>query len=95
MRRAPRRDDNEPAIIEALRGVGASVTQLDGAGVPDLVVGWRGKTYLIEVKDGSKAPSKRRLTPAQRDWHAAWRGGSLAVVVDVDAALAAIGEEAK
>jgi len=91
MRRAPKRDGNEAAIIAALRAVGASVTQLDGVGVPDLVVGWRGKTHLLEVKDGGKPPSHRRLTPAQREWHAAWRGGSLVVVADIDAALAAIG----
>lgn len=75
-RRAPRIDGSQPAIIAALRAQGASVCSLAGCadGVPDLVIGWRGRTYLAEVKDGAKPPSRRSLTPAQREWHAAWRG---------------------
>lgn len=38
-------------------------------------------------KDGSKPPSARRLTPAQVEWHAAWRG-SVHVITDVEQAVA-------
>jgi len=59
--------------------------------VPDLLVGHRGHTFLIEVKDGAKSPSKRKLTEDQRDWHTAWQGGTLATVDGPEAALRAIG----
>lgn len=29
---------------------------------------------LMEIKDPSKPPSERRLTPAQAEFHAAWTG---------------------
>lgn len=76
MNRRARTDANQRELVTYLRSVGASVapTHAVGEGFPDLVVGWRGKNYLIEVKDGTKPPSARRLTPAQERWHAAWRG---------------------
>jgi hypothetical protein len=61
-----------------------------GKGVPDLLVGYQGQTFLLEVKDGQKPPSERRLTKDQLVWHGAWRGGPLAVVDSVDAALRVI-----
>jgi hypothetical protein len=58
--------------------------------VPDLLIGWRGKNLLVEVKDGSKPPSDRKLTPDQVKWHEAWRG-QVCVVKSVQEALEAIG----
>jgi hypothetical protein len=96
MRRAAKVDANQPEIVAALRKVGADVTSLAavGEGVPDLLVGFRGATVLIEVKDGSKPPSARQLTADQIEWHAAWRGGRCVVVSSVTEALAAIGVQA-
>lgn len=76
MRRAAKVDANQPAIIAALRQIGASVQPLHsvGQGCPDLLVGYRGRNILIEVKDGGRPPSERRLTADQVDWHAGWRG---------------------
>ncbi|PJN96415.1 hypothetical protein CNY89_02650 [Amaricoccus sp. HAR-UPW-R2A-40] len=92
MRRAAKVDANQAAIVNALRRAGASVQPLHavGAGCPDLLVGYRGQNLMVEVKDGGKPPSARKLTPDQADWHDAWRG-QVIVVKDVDQALAAIG----
>lgn len=89
MRRAAKVDANQRELVSALRALGCSVQPLHavGGGVPDLLVGVRGENFLIEVKDGSKPPSERRLTPAQTEWHASWRG-SVAVLDSVDAVLA-------
>jgi hypothetical protein len=46
-----------------------------------------GKTALLEVKDGLKVKSKQKLTEDQKPWHANWRGGTLATVDGIDAAL--------
>jgi Holliday junction resolvase len=93
MRRAARTDENQEQIVKALRAVGASVQSLAavGHGVPDLLVGYEGKNILIEIKDGNKTPSKRKLTDDQVKWHDNWNGGAVAVVESVDAAWAALG----
>jgi hypothetical protein len=76
MRRAARIDANQPEIVKALRAVGASVQILSavGHGCPDILVGYQGRNFLFEIKDGSKPPSDRRLTPAEEKWFGAWRG---------------------
>jgi hypothetical protein len=89
MRYAARVDANHTEIVGALRAAGATVHSMAalGGGFPDLLVGHAGKTALIEVKDGAKIPSKRKLTPDQQDFHANWKGGTLAVVDSAEAAL--------
>lgn len=75
--------------MAALRSVGASVfsTATIGKGFPDLVVGFRGVTYLMEVK----APTGK-LRPAQTAFLLKWRGRAV-VVHSVEEALRAIGAE--
>lgn len=91
MRRAAKVDDNQAEIVAALRKIGASVQPLHavGQGCPDLLVGWRGITSLLEVKDGKKPPSARKLTPDQEKWHAAWMG-QVTVVETVEQAILAV-----
>jgi hypothetical protein len=93
-RRAARIDANQPEIVEALKGVGASVQSLAplGGGVADLLVGFRMVNYLMEVKDGSKPPSRRRLTDDQIQWHDDWRA-PVHIVETVADALRVIGME--
>ena len=91
MRRG-RVDRNQGLIVDALRGVGASVaiTSSVGAGFPDIVVGYRGVNYLMEIKDGEKPPSRRQLTADEERFHQTWRGG-VVVVNNVEEALAIVG----
>lgn len=86
--RAARIDANQPEIVEALREAGCSVQLLHtvGKGCPDLLVGWQGINCLVEVKDGSKPPSARKLTPDQVEWHRDWNG-QVAVAESVDDAI--------
>lgn len=92
VRRAAKVDANQSDIVKALRAVGATVQVLSdvGKGCPDLLVGRAGKNYLLEIKDGDKAKSKRKLTPDQVEWHQEWCG-QVAVVECVDDALVAVG----
>jgi Holliday junction resolvase len=71
-----RRDGNHRAIVEALRDRGLSVLDLGGvgSGCPDLLVGTRMGNLLVEIKDGSRSPSRRRLTEDEMHFHATWRG---------------------
>jgi len=91
--RAARTDANHEQVVSALRAAGATVQSLAsvGKGVPDLLVGHQGHTLLMEVKDGQKPPSHRRLTEDQLKWHGAWRGGTLAVVDGPESALRVLG----
>lgn len=91
MRRAAKLDRNQPEIVEALRGIGASVESLAavGHGVSDLLVGFRQRNLLLEIKDGRLAPSRRVLTPDQVLWHAQWRG-TVYVVETVEQAIEAV-----
>ena len=88
MRLKAKVDANQKQIVTALRDAGCSVQSLaaTGRGVPDLLVGRDGKNLLLEIKDGSKRPSERKLTPDQKTWHSAWRG-QIHVVNNPDEAL--------
>lgn len=92
MRRAARTDRNHAEVRDALRLVGCTVLDLSpvGDGCPDLLAGFQGRNVLLEVKDGKKPPSERRLTEAQCVMHASWRG-QVCIVTSVDEALKAVG----
>jgi hypothetical protein len=88
MRHAARIDANQEQVVSALRAMGATVRIVtQGNGLPDLLVGFRGVTILMEVKDGQKVPSARRLTPAEQKFFDEWRGGIVAIVNSVDEAI--------
>ena len=88
MRRAGKVEGNQSAIVHELRQAGCSVwiTSGFGQGAPDLVVGARGQTFLLEVKDPSQVPSKRKLTPDEQEFHDSWHG-HIAVVETAEEAL--------
>lgn len=87
MRRASRIDQNHAEIVKALRAVGCSVLSLAaiGRGAPDLLLGYKGKNVLVEVKR-----PKGKLNDQQQAFRAAWRG-DLCVVRSVDEALLVLG----
>lgn len=91
MRRAAKVDSNHGDVVSALRRAGATVQSLAtvGHGCPDLIVFYRG-LYLVEVKDGSRPPSERKLTGDQEEWIKRW-GGPVYVVTSPAEALKAIG----
>jgi hypothetical protein len=64
-------DFNQDGIIRALRKIGVSVVPLTkmGGGVPDLLCGYRGINWLLEVKGETGG-----LTEAQVKFHARWNG---------------------
>lgn len=69
---AKRIDATQPAIVAALRAVGAQVVDLHAlgvAGVPDLAVYYRGRVWFIEVKSPGG-----RISPAQRQFLEDWEG---------------------
>lgn len=85
MRYAARVDANQQEIVKTLRDAGAFVWII---GLPvDLLVGFGGQTFLVEVKDGSK----KRLTKLQEDFFGNWIGGGLYRIDGPEDALRMIG----
>lgn len=84
---AKRTDRNQSEIVRALRQAGATVTATHeiGKGFPDLAVGYRQQNFLIEIKDPLQPPSRKRLTPDEKQWHEAWRGSVVVVETPEDA----------
>ena len=84
MRTYARTDLNHNEITDALRGIGCSVFSLHqvGKGCPDLLVGFRGVTTLIEVKS-----ERGKLTPDESAFFDEWRGAA-AVCYTVEEAIA-------
>ena len=85
MRYAKRVDENQDAIVKALRDAGAYVWIIS---LPvDLLVGYKNHTFLVEVKSSDR----KRLTPLQEDFFKDWMGGTLARIDSPEAALRMIG----
>lgn len=78
-RRRGRTDANQTEVVADLRAMGVSVTSIAGVGdgCPDLLVGKWGVTTVVELKDPTKPPSRRRLTPDETAWHDAWLGSAI------------------
>lgn len=66
MRRIAAVDRNQSEIVAALRKIGATVlitSQLKNAF--DILVGYRKELFIVEIKDGEKPPSARKLTEGE------------------------------
>lgn len=83
--RRRRKDGNHDAIVKALRAAGRTVESLAdvGRGVPDLLVGHLGRTFLLELKVAGA-----KMTGPEAAWHIAWRG-QVAVVFTPQEAIEA------
>ena len=84
MRRAAKVDQNQSAIVKALREIpGVTVA----VGHDDILVGFRGRTLWFEVK---RPESKKRLQESQKKLKAEW-AGHYRVVWTIDQIIEEIG----
>ena len=81
-----RKDGNQEEIVNRLRSLGLSVasTHQLGNGLPDIMVGFKGKNYWYEIKDPAQPPSKRRLTKEENHFSLSWKGHVNTVTTHVD-----------
>jgi hypothetical protein len=80
--RAKKIDVNQPQFVDDLELAGAQVriTSMIGEGFPDLLVCWRGKLFLVEIKNPEAASREQladpdhigMLTPSQLKMRKAW-----------------------
>lgn len=81
MRWASRVDDNHSEILKVFTQAGCSVKDVSRLkGFVDAVIGIYGQTALIEIKDGNKPPSARKLTKDEQEFHDGWKGGPIYIV---------------
>lgn len=75
MHRARKIDANQGEIVKVFRSLGCRVwiTAALGDGGPDLVVSRGKNVVLVEIKDGSLPPSKRKLTKDEERFRADWK----------------------
>lgn len=87
MRRAARTDDNQHELVEALKKIGAKCYFI---GKPvDLLVGFRGRNLLLEVKRQDKRGQESAITKEQRDFIETWPG-DVQIVHSIDEAINAV-----
>lgn len=73
---AHRVDKNQAELVAEFRKLGCSVQHAHfyASGFPDLIIGCGGFNFLVEIKNGYKPPSARKLTKFQGWWHLEWQG---------------------
>ena len=96
MRRRSHIDANQPAITKALRQFGASVEPIHtlGKGIPDLLVGFRRRNLLFEVKNPEQPANKLVLTPDEYAFMESW-AGQYDIVLTVDDAIRLVKEHCR
>ncbi|MEL7231861.1 MAG: hypothetical protein AAGJ85_05060 [Pseudomonadota bacterium] len=88
-RYAKKRDANEQEIVDIFVLLGFSVEQQDKP--VDLLLGYGGATYHVEVKDKDErktiADRPKALTPDQSEFFRTWRGQQPVVICTADEAM--------
>lgn len=85
--RHKKKDRNHKEIIDYFRQRGAvvdDVSDLAGLGY-DCLVGYAEAVVMVEIKDGDKPPSARKLTASEEEARERW-GAKFAVVENVEQA---------
>lgn len=85
-----RADMNQKEIVSALEKMGASVLDCHnhGHGMPDLIVGFRGKNHLVEIKNPANAYGRKGLNENQKQFAENWRGDKVHILRTIDDAIA-------
>lgn len=88
VRRKMKKDGNHREIVAYFRQCGAivdDVSDLAGLGYDIILSAYGVGPVLVEIKDGSKPPSERRLTESEEAAQARW-GAKFAVVSSIEEA---------
>ena len=77
-------DNNQLDIVKAFRSMGATVLNLSavGKGCPDLLIGYKNISVLVEVKSKTG-----KFTEPQLKFMEQWKGGAVNRIDSVDGAI--------
>lgn len=86
-----RTDSNQNEVFKVFRQMGCTVLNLSNLGgcCDGLVAVSLDRQFLVEIKDGSKPPSQRKLTPAEAKFHDEWKG-ELYIINNIYEAIALV-----
>lgn len=83
MRYAARIDNNKHELVSHFKMLGASVYDIK---MPvDLLVGYAGRTALVEVKNPNTQYGRKGFNPLQSAFLQTWNGGTVAIVDSLSA----------
>lgn len=86
-RLAARVDENHSEIVAAFEKLGCSVLDIHQLKrCADILVSKNKRTVIVEIKDGKKSKSRRKLTKGEMEFFASWQGES-AIVESIDDVL--------
>lgn len=74
-RRAAKVDDNQADVVKLFRKLGWTVliiSQLKNC--CDIIISKSGRTVAVEIKDGKKPPSQRKLSAGEIKFRDNWQG---------------------
>lgn len=86
-RRAARIDANQNEIVSVLRNRGwyvLIISQLKNC--CDIIISKNGRTVAVEIKDGSKSLSQRKLSTGEEKFKSEWQG-EYALIETIEQAL--------
>ena len=84
MRIAAKVDANHAEVVKEFRKLGwyvLNVSQLKNC--CDIIVSKAGRVFAIEIKDGNKPPSQRKLTEGELRFQKEWQG-NYSIVESID-----------
>ena len=84
-RRAAKVDDNQKEVVSLFRKLGwyvLIISQLKNC--CDIIVSKNGHTIAIEIKDGKKPPSARKLSDGEVKFKKEWKGAYELVICEDD-----------
>jgi Holliday junction resolvase len=82
---AKRVDSNQKDIVQAFKELGCSVLDLSrvGQGCPDLLIGYKNKCAMVEIKSSNKA----HFTEPQLKFIKNWKGSSITRIDSVEGVI--------
>lgn len=77
-------DNNQLEIVKVFKSLGATVLNLSGVGkgCPDLLIGYKGISVLVEIKSKTG-----KFTEPQLKFMEQWQGGAVNRIDSVDGAI--------
>ena len=97
MRRAAKIDANQPEIVAFFEAAGAEVAYtFREKNLCDFFVSYLKETAAVEVKDGAKPPSQRKLSKGEKKFKKRWeRTGTYAEIHNIEQARELLGTMAQ
>ena len=86
---ARKKDDNHDEIVDEFKRLGCGVKDVhDLPNFVDIIICYKSATVMVEIKDGAKPASARKLTSGEKKFSDEWiaKGGKWACIETIEQA---------